>query len=138
MAQMRFVNDSRRSGAKASKPKELKRLLTERKTATLKPEHSGQEGMVLWVSDSKAKPPVRAVTSVIMHSGGVESNVQITELTTARDILKVRLRKKQRTDLAPVCMSLPPALASFLMPLALLLAHAIAAAHTLAAPLSPL
>eukprot|EP00045_Choanoeca_perplexa_P006438 m.54706 g.54706 ORF g.54706 m.54706 type:complete len:568 (+) comp13640_c0_seq1:117-1820(+) len=91
MAQMRFVNDSRRSGAKASKPKELKRLLTERKVTTLKPEHSGQEGMVLWVSDSKASPPVRAVTSIIMHSGGVESNVQITELTTAQDILTLTM-----------------------------------------------
>eukprot|EP00730_Choanoeca_flexa_P017148 TRINITY_DN8215_c0_g1_i2.p1 TRINITY_DN8215_c0_g1~~TRINITY_DN8215_c0_g1_i2.p1 ORF type:complete len:569 (+),score=121.02 TRINITY_DN8215_c0_g1_i2:102-1808(+) len=88
MAQMRFVNDSRRSGAKASKPKQLKRLLTEKKLSPPK-DRAGQEGMVLWVSDSKAKPPVRAVTSVIMHSGAVEANVQITELTTADDILKL-------------------------------------------------
>jgi hypothetical protein len=104
MAQMRFVNESRRSGAKANKPKELRRLLTERKASTLKPDHSGQEGMVLWVSESKANPPVRAVTSVIMHSGGVESNVQITELTTARDILKVC--ESQNTWLRPTHIAL--------------------------------
>ena len=92
MAQMRYVNESRLSGAKTSKPKELRRLLTDRKASTLKPARP-DHGLVIWVSDSKGDNPVKAITSFILRTGDVVSNIQITSQTTAADILKVCLQR---------------------------------------------
>ena len=48
------------------------------------------EIMVQWIKDSKARPPVRAITSVIKASGEVDSKVPITDETRAGDVLRVR------------------------------------------------
>ena len=96
---MRFVNDSRQSGVKTGKEKELRKLLAGGKLASAKPSAgtAASDGMVLWVTDSKSSPPVRAITSVIMATGEVQSRVSITDETTAEDVLKVRLARVRRS-----------------------------------------
>jgi len=90
MAQMRYVNESISTGGKkANKGKDIKKLL-ERKSQSMK-NLSVSDVMVQWVQDSKADPPVRAVTSVIQAKGEVLSQVKITDVTMVADILKVRL-----------------------------------------------
>ena len=95
VAQMRYVNESiNAKGKKASKEKDLKKIL-ERKSQSMK-NLSVSDVMVQWVTDSKANPPVLAVTSVIQARGEVLSQVKITEATTVADILKVRGRRGRK------------------------------------------
>ncbi|EDQ92833.1 uncharacterized protein MONBRDRAFT_22004 [Monosiga brevicollis MX1] len=88
MAQMRYVNESRRAGLKTSNAKELKRLLSDKKLMVPAKPASGHDGTVLWVADSKAVPPVRAITTVIANTGEAFPNVQICDDTTTADLLK--------------------------------------------------
>eukprot|EP00043_Microstomoeca_roanoka_P009686 m.92253 g.92253 ORF g.92253 m.92253 type:complete len:561 (+) comp14659_c1_seq2:121-1803(+) len=88
MAQIRFVNESRLSGRKANKPKDLKRLLTERKSGLVKATKC-QELMVEWVAQSDKKPRVEARVSVLGATGEVQPQLEVTELTTCSDILKM-------------------------------------------------
>eukprot|EP01147_Barroeca_monosierra_P007412 gene7412-524_t len=87
LAQIRFVNESRMSGRKATKPKDLKRLLTEHKAGAFKTSKA-PELMLQWVYDSPKKPPVEALVSVIGPTGEVLPPIEVNERTACRDILK--------------------------------------------------
>lgn len=78
------------SGRKATKPKDLKRLLTEHKAGAFKTSKA-PELMLQWVYDSPKKPPVEALVSVIGPTGEVLPPIEVNERTACRDILKVSL-----------------------------------------------
>lgn len=89
MAQVRYVNESQPRGKKSnSKEKEIKRLLSKRRVQSMK-NLNLSEVMVQWIEESKASPPVRAVTSIIKANGEVLTQVPVTEETAAADVLKV-------------------------------------------------
>ncbi|EGD81928.1 hypothetical protein PTSG_02614 [Salpingoeca rosetta] len=91
LGQIRFVNESRMSGRKANKPKDLKRLLTERKSGLFSkaPNKPASDVMVRWVSNSTKVPPVEACVSVIGPTGELEPDLEVTRDTTCADILRM-------------------------------------------------
>lgn len=107
LAQIRFVNESRANGRKASKPKDVKRLLTDKKKEKkssgrkmhLAPEAAKSSAdPVNWVKDSAASPPVRALVAVTREGGDTLEGVEVTDVSCAGELLKVsnRLRSRAR------------------------------------------
>lgn len=90
LAQIRFVNESRQHGRKASKPKDVKRLLTEKqKKAGKKGAEDAVQSTTKWVSDSTENPPVMAIISVTKGDGSVLTDVKVTAETRVAHILKL-------------------------------------------------
>eukprot|EP00053_Salpingoeca_punica_P008463 m.75957 g.75957 ORF g.75957 m.75957 type:complete len:600 (-) comp14617_c0_seq2:588-2387(-) len=87
MAQIRFVNERRSSSKKPSKPKEVKRILTDRK-----PKPKGKEPGLLHGADVAARTDspdgsaVRAVVSVTLQNGSVRGDVKVMDDTTVGSV----------------------------------------------------
>ena len=81
------MNEQRASGRKASRPKDMKRLLLEKKAAGKTDDHATAGARVRWVDKSSEQPPVRAVVAVTHEGRDVDVNV--TDATTAAHVLQV-------------------------------------------------
>ena len=87
IAQVRYVNEQRAVGRKASRPKDMKRILSEKKLL-VKPEVLAATGLrVRWVEQSSETPPVRAIVTVMKD--GVDVDLPITDWTTTAHVLQV-------------------------------------------------
>jgi hypothetical protein len=96
LAQIRFVNESRQSGRKASKPKDVKRLLTEKQKKAggsskkgLTGDETPTQSSIKWVSDSTESPPVMAIITITKGDGSPLPDVKITTETRAAHLLKL-------------------------------------------------
>lgn len=88
IAQARFINEQRARGRKASRPKDMKRLLSEKKI-NVRPEDIGAGARVRWVENSTETPAVRAIVSVMKD--GSDVSISVTEATTAASMLQVSI-----------------------------------------------
>eukprot|EP00048_Salpingoeca_helianthica_P016801 m.234304 g.234304 ORF g.234304 m.234304 type:complete len:626 (-) comp19545_c0_seq1:19-1896(-) len=97
VAQVRFVNEQRALGRKASRPKDMKRLLSDKTkthpltTAAAGPvgsgDAAGRAGRIKWIKDSSEKPPLRAAI-VVLRDGLPIEDVPVYDTTTARTLLE--------------------------------------------------
>lgn len=82
------------NGRKASRPKDVKRLLGARSksgkgrsTHTIETVHAPPK--VEWVNDSKSNPPVKALVSVVRSDGTIQEKVEVRDNTNVGELLKV-------------------------------------------------